>query len=71
MRSAEFVPVKLKKGLCETCLELALLAEKNAEVDSHGVCPSSYKLDDGFITNVSFSLGLYHVFFKFCECNVI
>ncbi|XWS42893.1 hypothetical protein CRYUN_Cryun16bG0053400 [Craigia yunnanensis] len=36
MRSAEFVPVKLKKGLCETCLELSLLAEKNAEFDSHG-----------------------------------
>ncbi|XWS58772.1 hypothetical protein CRYUN_Cryun08bG0062300 [Craigia yunnanensis] len=35
-RSAEFVLVKLKKGLCETCLELALLAEKNAEFDSHG-----------------------------------
>ncbi|XVF56515.1 hypothetical protein PTKIN_Ptkin06aG0127500 [Pterospermum kingtungense] len=35
-RSAEFVPVKLKKGLCETCFELALLAEENAEFDSQG-----------------------------------
>lgn len=65
-RSAKFVPVKSEKGLCETCLELALLAGKNAEFDSLGVCPLNCKLNDGFITNVSFSLGLYHVFVKFC-----
>ncbi|XP_021283076.1 uncharacterized protein At5g08430 isoform X2 [Herrania umbratica] len=36
-RSAEFVSVKLKKGLCKTCLEVALLAENNAEFNSQGV----------------------------------
>ncbi|PPD77249.1 hypothetical protein GOBAR_DD25815 [Gossypium barbadense] len=32
----EFVRLKLDKGLCKTCFELALLAEKNAEIDSEG-----------------------------------
>ncbi|XP_007029540.2 PREDICTED: uncharacterized protein At5g08430 isoform X1 [Theobroma cacao] len=36
-RSAEFVSVKLKKGLCKTCIEVALLAENNAEFNSQGV----------------------------------
>ncbi|MBA0584788.1 hypothetical protein Gorai_015585, partial [Gossypium raimondii] len=32
----EFVRLKLDKGLCKTCFEFALLAEKNAEIDSEG-----------------------------------
>ncbi|XP_039036545.1 zinc finger CCCH domain-containing protein 19-like, partial [Hibiscus syriacus] len=36
VKTYEFVPVKLNKGLCKTCFELALLAETNAEVDSEG-----------------------------------
>ncbi|XP_022718557.1 uncharacterized protein At5g08430-like isoform X3 [Durio zibethinus] len=36
VRSAQFLPVKLNKGMCETCLELALLAERNAEFNSQG-----------------------------------
>ncbi|PPD78332.1 hypothetical protein GOBAR_DD24759 [Gossypium barbadense] len=32
----EFLRLKLDKGLCKTCFELALLAEKNAEIDSEG-----------------------------------
>ncbi|KAK8565070.1 hypothetical protein V6N12_058645 [Hibiscus sabdariffa] len=36
VKAYEFVPVKLNKGLCNTCFELALLAEMDAEVDSEG-----------------------------------
>ena len=34
----EFAPVKGKKGFCDNCLELLLLAEQNADYDSDGVC---------------------------------
>ncbi|GMI88752.1 hypothetical protein HRI_002544500 [Hibiscus trionum] len=36
VKAYDFVPVKLNKGLCNACFELALLAEMNAEVDSEG-----------------------------------
>ncbi|XVF06912.1 hypothetical protein REPUB_Repub06bG0092000 [Reevesia pubescens] len=36
VRAAQILPVKLEKGLCKTCLELALLAEENAEFNSQG-----------------------------------